>query len=135
MKKSLFLMGFLLLSLSSFGQKKLVIVADGMAEIKGSLLVVVFNSDSTFLKKPVFATKANIHADTEEVVTSLPEGEYAIFLFQDSNENGKMDTREFGIPIEKYGFSNNVVGKMGPPSFKETCFALEKDIVVRITLR
>jgi uncharacterized protein (DUF2141 family) len=36
----------------------------------------------------------------------LTEGEYAIGVHQDSNENGEMDYWMFGIPKELFGFSN-----------------------------
>ncbi|WP_394700395.1 DUF2141 domain-containing protein [uncultured Bacteroides sp.] len=44
-----------------------------------------------------------------------------------------VDTKEFGIPTEKYGFSNNAKGRMGPPSFEQAKFELKNDRVIRIT--
>ena len=60
-----------------------------------------------------------------QVVVSidLPPGEYAIKAFQDLNGNGKLDTNWIGIPSEPYGFSNDVMGVMGPPSFSQAGFA------------
>ena len=41
----------------------------------------------------------------------VPAGEYVIGIHQDTNGNGVMDYRLFGIPREPYGFSN-MRGKM-----------------------
>jgi hypothetical protein len=41
----------------------------------------------------------------------------------------------FGIPTEKYGFSNNTEGFMGAPSFEKTKFTLYYDKIVRINIK
>jgi len=66
----------------------------------------------------------------------LPEGEYAIAVYHDANGNGKMDSNLMGIPTEDYAFSNNAVGKMGPPSYDQAKFALPAaGSTVRLTLK
>lgn len=47
----------------------------------------------------------------------LPAGTYAFVAFADENSNGKLDTNLVGMPTERYGFSNNVMGLFGPPDF------------------
>jgi uncharacterized protein (DUF2141 family) len=69
-----------------------------------------------------------------EFTVELPEGEYAISLYHDVNENNELDTGSYGIPIEAYGFSNNVKGFMGAPSFEKSKFSLTEDKIVRINL-
>ncbi|WP_419827132.1 DUF2141 domain-containing protein [Sphingomonas sp.] len=53
----------------------------------------------------------------------LPSGDYAVALFHDENDNGRIDTR-FGIPAEGVGFSNNPRLLFGPPSFARAAVAL-----------
>ncbi|RLB87863.1 MAG: hypothetical protein DRH26_14725 [Deltaproteobacteria bacterium] len=65
----------------------------------------------------------------------LPQGEYAIKVFHDENGNDELDTRMFGIPKERYGFSNNAKGSFGPPEYKEAVFVLDsrkKEITINI---
>lgn len=57
----------------------------------------------------------------------IEEGVYAISLFIDSNGNKKLDKNLIGIPTEQYGFSNNAVGFLGKPTFKNASFKLIKD--------
>lgn len=53
----------------------------------------------------------------------LPSGDYAVALFHDENDNGRLDTR-LGIPIEGVGFSNNPRLLFGPPRFATASFAV-----------
>jgi uncharacterized protein (DUF2141 family) len=64
----------------------------------------------------------------------LEKGTYAIKLFHDVNNNGKMDTNMFGIPQEGYGFSNNV-GKFGEPDFIDAAFAVDGISAIEIIVR
>lgn len=57
-------------------------------------------------------------------IDSLPPGEYAIAVFHDANENGKLDRHPLGFPIEAYGFSNNARGKFGPPPYDKVKFVI-----------
>lgn len=56
------------------------------------------------------------------VVPDIPYGEYAVKVFHDENRNNELDTGVFGIPVERYGFSNNARGAFGPPAFAEISF-------------
>ncbi|WP_128546524.1 DUF2141 domain-containing protein [Larkinella soli] len=46
-------------------------------------------------------------------------GSYAVAVFHDVNDNGKMDKKLFGIPKEPYGFSNNFRPVLSGPSFED----------------
>ena len=52
-------------------------------------------------------------------------GTYAVKLFHDANDNGRLDTNWIGIPKERFGFSNNAMGRFGPPDFDAVRFALD----------
>lgn len=54
--------------------------------------------------------------------TDLKKGMYAIAVFHDENDNGKLDTNFFGIPIEGSGASNGAQGWLGPPKFDDARF-------------
>jgi len=58
----------------------------------------------------------------------LPQGIYAVNLFHDENNNGKMDTNFVGMPTEGYGMSNNPKKRMGKPGFDETNFQINKPV-------
>src|SRR5512146_1431676 len=45
--------------------------------------------------------------ETIVTLTGIRPGTYAVKLFQDFNRNGEFDMNWFGLPLEKYGFSND----------------------------
>lgn len=51
------------------------------------------------------------------------------------NANGKMDTAAFGLPTEKFGFSNDAEGVMGPPSYEKCSFTFAEDMTLVIHLK
>ena len=65
----------------------------------------------------------------------LPAGVYAIRYYHDKNNNEKMDTGMFGIPLEGYGFSNDARGFMGPPDFEDEVFNLDQDLTLVLTTK
>ncbi len=84
----------------------------------GKVMVAVYGSAGDFLKSPVLAaTTAADPAGKTIVLRDLPAGEYALAVYHDANGNGKMDKNMMGIPTEDYAFSNNAIGKFGPPTF------------------
>jgi uncharacterized protein (DUF2141 family) len=51
--------------------------------------------------------------------TDIPFGEYAIAVFQDKNQNQKIDKNLVGYPTEPFGFSKNFKPKFSEPEFSD----------------
>lgn len=116
-------------------QQTLLIVVDGIEEIKGNLMVGLYNSSASHMKKTVYGFKVAVTDVTMEIeADGIKNGEYSIAVYHDTNDNRKMDSGLFGIPTEKYGFSNNAKGFMGAPSFENSKIEFPKQKVVRIHL-
>ncbi|GHT58672.1 hypothetical protein AGMMS50239_03660 [Bacteroidia bacterium] len=134
MKTKLFLLMLFAASTLS-AQNQLTVVIDGIEKIKGQLFIAVYNEEN-FRKKPIDFQIKKVENETITIVfDSIPPGKYALSAFHDENSNNQLDTGTFGIPTEKYGFSNNARGKMGPPAFKDCMIKVEEeDTVIYITL-
>lgn len=52
------------------------------------------------------------------VINNLEEGEYAIAVYHDKNEDSKCNLNFFGIPTEAYGFSRKNKRIFSKPKFK-----------------
>ena len=103
---------------------------------QGFLYVAVYSSVDNFLKKPLTGFRVEVKDKTLTVpCEGLPEGTYALALFQDLNGNGTLDTGAYGIPQEPTGFSNDAQGVMGPPSFEKCSFILRGDTTLMVHLR
>lgn len=49
-------------------------------------------------------------------------------------KNGGLNKNWVGISKEPYGFSNNIMGRMGPPDFEDAAFEVNDDMEVVIKL-
>lgn len=56
--------------------------------------------------------------------TDLPEGEYGLKAFHDTDGDGRMSFNPFGMPTEPFAFSNNAVGNMGPATWDAAKFTV-----------
>lgn len=122
---AVFTLSCTLLSASLANAASLTIRIDDVSNADGTLEVALFDTAGTFLRKPVTAAREKaVKGSTTVVLKDLPAGEYAYAIFHDANGNGKMDKNMMGIPTEDYAFSNNALGKMGPPTFDDAKFTL-----------
>lgn len=119
------------------GAADLTIEIEDVKSADGALMVALYASPDTFLKQPAKATGARAAAGSSKIVfKDLAEGEYAFAVYHDANGNGKMDKNLIGIPTEDYAFSNNALGKMGPPKFDAAKFAVPAaGATVRVSLK
>jgi len=70
------------------------------------------------------------------VFTAVPPGSYAVAVFQDVNGNGSLDRTPLGLPLEPFGFSNQV-GRQRRPTFAAAAFEVARESVaveVRLAL-
>ncbi len=123
--KTIFVLGILLLMEAIYSQAsnstKLTIRIQGMKNKKGNLSIALYKSDANF-KQEKFSYVNRISADSDGVIVldKIDYGNYGVAVYHDENENSKLDKNFIGMPVEGYGFSNNVKGSFGPPGLKET---------------
>lgn len=104
----------------------------GLRNNNGYVLVSVFKEGNGFpdqAEKAVRKAKLGINNRKAAIVfNDIQPGQYAISILHDENGDQKMNTNGLGIPKEGYGFSNNVTGAFGPPSFKRASFKFNGDL-------
>jgi uncharacterized protein (DUF2141 family) len=143
----------LALVLFSFGAEasELRITIEGVEASSGTIMVGLYDSEDHF--RSAIANAANVGllndrarlvgiamravAGTQSVVfTNLKPGRYAVIVFHDENDNGRLDENVWGVPTEGYGFSNNAEGFLAAPSFKDAGVLLDSpDRAITITLK
>lgn len=113
----------------------LTVSINGADNNKGRIMIAVYNESSHFLSKGYKYTTSKLSNKGCEVnFNNLPEGTYAVSVFHDENDNGKLDSNFLGVPKEDYGCSNNAKGFMGPPKWKDAKFQLKANKQITITL-
>lgn len=134
--KHLFTTITVFLSIVTYAQTStLTVTVTNIKNNQGKVLVGMYSGDNNFMKKTIYGKVGEIKANTAKVVfENIPDGEYAISLYHDENNNGKLDKGWFGIPKEGYGCSNDTKGNMGPPKYEDAKFILSnhKSMVIKI---
>ncbi len=126
-------------SQSKLLEGELVVSVQGLKQQSGTVVALLFPSDQGFPAKVAQASQrqaAKVTAESVELRFSrVASGTYAVTVYQDVNDNGKLDTNWIGIPKEPVGVSNNPRPRMGPPRFHEASFTMsepEQKVVVNL---
>lgn len=104
----------------------------------GTVIVSLWESPDGFLDGASPARLQKIDAKSGNlnfVFKDLKSGVYAVSLYHDENKNDDLDSNLVGMPTEGYGFSNDVRGMFGPPSFQNAAFQIaNEDVKVNISM-
>lgn len=133
MIKTLFCL--LLLIFLSTPQSSLKVVVKGIQTEKGNIVVEVFNSKGSFLKKSIQLKTIKAKGKSIDCTFELPEGHYAITAYHDINANKKFDKSFIGYPVEPYGLSNNFRPTISIPTFDECKVKVENQTTITVKLK
>lgn len=110
----------------------LIVEVNGFQSVKGKVMIALYNSEPDYDddEKPFREAALEIvEGKTTWNLADLPNGEYAIKLYHDENNNHIMDTNFFGVPKESVGFSNNAKPNRGAPAYSEARFKIQGGVV------
>jgi uncharacterized protein (DUF2141 family) len=130
----------LIISLASFSSNtqesySLIIEVEEADSNDGQVFVSVYNKETNFLRKSYKGTKSKIvNNSCSATFEDLPKGTYAVSIYHDKNNNGKLDRNFLGIPKESYGCSNDAKGFMGPPKWNDAKFELKTNKTITVIL-
>ena len=136
MRNTLISLAFILFaSTACFAQQKIELTVNITSVNNGDIMVALYNSESSYLKTPYKVDKAESKSNSVIITFSdIPNGTYAITLYQDEDNNKELTKGMFG-PKEPYGFSNNAKGSFGPAKFDDTKFDVKDgDVELSIDL-
>ncbi|OUJ75626.1 hypothetical protein BXP70_03410 [Hymenobacter crusticola] len=117
----------------------ITVVVSNLASTKSAVKLYFYNLREKFLKPNGYVFKKVVQPSGQSKITlpvDLPQGEWAVAITQDTNNNDKLDKNFLGIPTEPFAFSNNVRPKLSPPDFNDCKFVVGgTSTVVTITLK
>ncbi len=109
-------------------QNELQLNIENIKSNQGVIRLLVFDKADGFPNNPEKAIRKETlsiqNLKASFILKNLPKGDYAIAVFHDSQNQGKIRTNSFGVPLDSYGFSNNATGTFGPPSFSKASFQI-----------
>jgi len=99
------------------------LLVTGLRNNEGSVRCSVFKSEEGFPSDPTKAIfKVSIKPENLQALfdfKDLPEGDYAMALLHDEDEDGEMRTNFIGLPREGWAVSNDAPPRtFGAPSFE-----------------
>ncbi len=99
----------------------------GASPATGTIEATLFNSAESFLLEAHLQESGDVTEDGtfSAEFAGLEEGEYAIVVVHDANDNGVFDAGLFGFGGESVGYSNNASSWLGRPSFEDASFTLD----------
>ena len=121
-------------SASVTGTLSLTVVISNVNKRSGKLYVGLATSQANFMSETPQKKSVDVTPSGEITVTfdGLAPGRYAVRVFQDLNNNEKMDFSG-QMPNEPFGFSN-IAMLMGQPDFDQSSFELTTNQSVRIRM-
>ena len=133
MKRCMLIAALLVATAAQAGELKLELYGKGLAGNQVRIAIYsanapeLFPSDDKFYRGVVGEATADRLTVT---VPDLPPGKYAVAAYVDNNRNGRQD-KNFGVPKEIYGFSNDARGVFGPPDFSAVAFEIGESAVTK----
>lgn len=110
-------------------QEKVTVSVVNIPTEKGNVMFGLYSEGNFMKAAPDYSAKSAVENKSATVVfDSIPEGEYAIAVYQDENGNQRLDFEANGRPAENYGFSNNPI-LYGPPQWTDAKFSVSGEPV------
>ncbi|MCL2444467.1 MAG: DUF2141 domain-containing protein [Treponema sp.] len=94
---------------------QVTIVINGITVNRGLLYVAVYSNENDYNRERAFISFTLQPTNTRLTHSlELPAGEYVVSIFQDTNNDGRLNTNLFGVPTEPVGKTNyNLSGRAG----------------------
>lgn len=132
----IFYLFFLIPLVNQEKSNKLSIEIKGMNSSKGNISLALYDNKEDFPSiNKTFRSKVQNAKNKTIVFDELNSGTYAVAVYHDENGNGVLDKNIFGVPTEKYGFSNDAREKFSYPAYSSASFSLNVDRKISITLK
>jgi len=119
LRKLLFLCGLFAVLGNAFADNKITLEINGVIVQGGQVYIAIYSNEKDY-KAEIHFLEFILEPENKTITRNLelPNGEYVVSVFQDTNANGKLDTNFFGIPKEPVGITN-YNGKGIPGGFKK----------------
>jgi len=114
---------------------KMIVEIGNIKYVDKQKLYIAVDRKSEYLSdKPFQYTISTPTNNSVSVEFYLPKGAYAVSVYQDLNDNAKLDKNFFGAPTEPFAFSRNYKPTVRSPRFDEVKIEMSSDRKIGITM-
>lgn len=117
------LLVFLCANATVRAQNNLEVKVTNIRSAKGKIMLALYRQPNGFPDSPekafLLRTLPAQKGALQVALPNVPPGTYALAIFHDANDDGKLNTNLLGIPKEDYGFSNQARPGFRAPTFSE----------------
>lgn len=113
------------------------ITIDNIESASGTVKIALYRNAEDFPNRDEAFRVAEVKARVPEVshtFKDIPQGDYAIAIFHDKNQDDELNFKLFFIPKEPYGFSNNFIPRFSKPAFDDARFLVQGNTRLTISL-
>jgi uncharacterized protein (DUF2141 family) len=107
------------------------VVFTGLSDNAGKVRIALVNTKAGYEDEEQYGFRlAEVKVrglEAQHVFSDIPLGIYSIKAYHDVNGDRRHNKGLFGVPLEPYGFSNDVRGQWGPPPYESTRFYFAAD--------
>lgn len=132
MRLNLSLLTFLF-PLLSLAQHTLTVEFTGISERRGDVMLALRDAEGNDLEQIIVDIPSS--GTIAHTFRTVSTGTYTVACYHDKNSNRKLDKNLMGLPLEKYGFSNDARGTFGPPDLEDQQFRVSGNRTIRIRLQ
>jgi uncharacterized protein (DUF2141 family) len=103
------------------------VVVSQLVSTQAAVKLYFYNVREGFLQPKQYAFMKVVRPGGQDRITlpvELANGDWAVAITQDTNNNDKLDKNMVGIPTEPFAFSNNVRPRFAPPAFDDCKFTV-----------
>lgn len=127
MKSITLILSFVLTSITAIAQTTTVTIQVNNIQVgKGSIVLNIYDKEASFFKTAYVSKTQTAVNSSLKFSLEIPNGRYAISIFQDIDNNGKLNQGWFDIPLEPVGFGNNFKPKFSAPTFHNCAVIISK---------
>ena len=125
------------INILSFAQTgKIIVEVSNIKNNDGIIYIGIYNNPETFPKANVVAEK-KIKAQKSSIeytFSNIDIGNYAVAVYHDENEDGKIGRYFFGMPSEDFAFSRNP-SNFGLPKYEDCNFELKENKIITVKIK
>ena len=116
-------------------QNTIEVTMTGFSNNDGQAMIAIYDSEENFLESRLVGQLSQIENNKSVAIfKDIPDGDYAISVVHDEDNNGKLNMMMGFYPAEDTGASNDAPARFGPPKWEDAKFEVKNGEVLKMNI-